>query len=346
MAEPFSTVAAVVSFADVTIRACKGIYEIVGTWKDTPNAIQRLQQTVQSLESMSGSLRLSVLEYESSKLFLEQHQLLPDVVMNELPNINVEIKFLQGCLPPAGTQGNFRQRIRTMIDEKKIFAVVTNLDRRQVAVMTALQIFAQRNAMQLYKRVSSIHGDLRQIDAATSSQLEGAKYSITRQLNGIAQIGSDAFAAQRTTLDSIHTLVAPIHDNHATIMGRLTTLQANSVDAITRILRAELKRAVIPQVEEYLNPYISSHNTQLDGIRRTLDQIVWATGHSSVDELAAAENKSNQDSATSFRDPELRDDVFYHQKPPSETMGQLSQVVRRLSLKDNYVIQPWTHSWS
>lgn len=143
MADPISTAAAVFSFADVTIRACKGIYEVVGAWKDAPNAIQRLRQTVQSVESMSLNLRLYVAEYESSKLSLEQHQLLPEVVKNELPEIESEIKYLRGCLPPAGTQGSKRQRFRRMIDGKKISAVVNRLSSRQVAVATALQILAQ-----------------------------------------------------------------------------------------------------------------------------------------------------------------------------------------------------------
>ena len=143
MTDPFSTVAAVVSFADVTIRACKAIYEVVGSWKDAPNAIQRLQQTVQNLESMLGSLRLYVVEYESSKLFLEQHQLLPEVVKNELPEIDLEIKFLKGCLSPAGSQRSIKQRIRRMIDEKKILAVVRRLNSRQAIITTTLQILTQ-----------------------------------------------------------------------------------------------------------------------------------------------------------------------------------------------------------
>ena len=143
MADPFSTVAAVVSFADVTIRACKVIYQIAGSWKDAPNAIQRLRQTVQNIESMLESLRLYVVEYESSKLCLEQHQLLPEVVKNALPEIDMEIKVLKGCLSPAGTQGNIRQRIRRMIDEKKILAVVSRLNSRQAIITSTLQILAQ-----------------------------------------------------------------------------------------------------------------------------------------------------------------------------------------------------------
>ncbi|KAI9805729.1 MAG: hypothetical protein M1833_005222 [Piccolia ochrophora] len=346
MADHFSTVAAVTSFADVSIRACKGIYEVIGTWKDAPNAIQRLRRTVQGLESMSESLRLYVIEYESSKLFLEQNQLLPEAVKNELPDIDLEIKFLQGCLPPVGTQGNIRQRLKRMIDEKRIVAVVSRLDRRQPC--------DGRTGIQLHEHVSSIRNDLQQTETATLSQLEGARLSIARQLHDIARIGSGASAAHKTTLDSVQTLVEPISANHAAIMDRLdhlstkmkgneghlwtnTALQATSVDTITRIVRAELRRVVIPSVEEYLEPYKSSYNTQLDGIRRTLDQIVSALGHSSVDELAAKQNKGKQESANVLQDLELRDDVFHHHRPPTETMYKLPEAVRRVNSNVNYV---------
>lgn len=167
---------------------------------------------------------------------------------------------------------------------------------------------------------------------------------------------------QNTRLDSIHTLVEPIPDNHATMMAKLdhlltatkgneahirtsSTLQAASVDTITRMVRAELRRVVIPSVEEYHNPYHSSHNMQLDGIRRDLDQIVSALGHLSVGELAAKQNKGNQESATGLQDLDLRDDGLHHQKIPTETMDRSSEVVRRENSNDNYIVQPWSHSW-
>ena len=111
------------------------------------------------------------------------------------------------------------------------------------------------------------------------------------------------------------------------------------------MVRAELRRVVIPSVEEYLNAYKSSHNTQLEGIRRDLDQLVSALGHSSVDVLAAQKNKGNQESATDLQDSEFRDDVFYHQRPPTENMNQLSQVFRRANLNDDHAVQSWSHSW-
>lgn len=143
MADPFSTVAAVVSFVDVAVRACKGIYRIVDEWKDAPNAINRARQSAQNLESMLGSLRLYVNEYESSKLFLEQQQLLPDVVRNQLRDIDSDLKVLSKCLSPPSTGGKRVQRMKWVLDEKKVSEIVRRLDSRQMSVSTVLQILGQ-----------------------------------------------------------------------------------------------------------------------------------------------------------------------------------------------------------
>ena len=143
MADPFSTVAAVVSFVDVAVRACKGIYTLVDEWKDAPNAINRARQSAQNLESTLGSLRRYVNEYESSKLFLEQQQLLPDVVKTQLRDIDSDLKLLSKCLSPSSTRGKRVQRIKWVLDEKKVSEIVRRLDSRQMSVSTVLQILGQ-----------------------------------------------------------------------------------------------------------------------------------------------------------------------------------------------------------
>ena len=143
MADPFSTVAAVVSFVDVAVRACKGIYTIVDEWKDAPNAIDRARQTAKNLESLLDILRLYVIEYESWRLFREHQQLLPDVVKNQLRDIESDLKLLSKCLSSPKTGGKAAQRIKWVLDEKKISLIVSRLDSRQLSVSTVLQILAQ-----------------------------------------------------------------------------------------------------------------------------------------------------------------------------------------------------------
>lgn len=57
MADLFSTVAAVVSVADVMIRTCDGISTLVLGLKDAPQAAQHLQQTVQNVRSVPTTAR-------------------------------------------------------------------------------------------------------------------------------------------------------------------------------------------------------------------------------------------------------------------------------------------------
>lgn len=143
MADPFSTVAAVVSLADVMIRACDGISTLVIELNDAPQAALHLRHTTQSLQSVLENLRLYVSEYESSNLFIEERQMLPDVVKNELLGIRAELDLLQKYLPLPDTKGKIGQRMSWFFNEKQISKAVRRLESRQTALMTGLQTVAQ-----------------------------------------------------------------------------------------------------------------------------------------------------------------------------------------------------------
>ncbi|KAF6227714.1 hypothetical protein HO173_012044 [Letharia columbiana] len=118
MADPFSTVAAVVSLADVMIRACGGISNFVVDLRDAPNAVQHSRQILQNVHSVLENLRLYVIEYGSSKLFIEQHQLLAEIVKKELLDIHTELDLLHQFLSSSGTQGKISQRLKWVLDDK------------------------------------------------------------------------------------------------------------------------------------------------------------------------------------------------------------------------------------
>ncbi|KAL8836176.1 MAG: hypothetical protein Q9170_003029 [Blastenia crenularia] len=354
MADPLSTVAAVLSFADITFRACQGVHGTISSWREAPDTIRRLRQTIQSIESMSANLRLYVVEYESSKLRIEQHQLLPENVKDELANIELDIILLQGHLPQVGTEKTMKQRFRRIIDEKKISRIASRLDRRQATVTTALHILAQRNGIQLYEQISSIRNDLGLIDAAASTRLEEARSSMNRHISDTAQIGSDATTAQNSILDSVRTLVEQIPANYATISGKLdhlattmegyqgqlrteTIISSPAYDTIIGVVRAELRNIVIPEVEQYLNPYILRHKMQMDELRKNLDRIVSAVGILSAGQQADNKSKSNQESAT-----EHQDDIFLHQRSDIKTADHTSKVVR--NAKNSPVVLTWINN--
>lgn len=143
MADPFSTVAAVVSLADVMIRACEGISDLVVGLKDAPDAAQHLRQIVENVKSLLVNLQLYVSEFESSNLYIGHNQLLPETVKKELLEIRTELDLLQQFLPPSGTQGKLGQRVKRVLEEKRISRVVRRLENRQIALGTGLQVVAQ-----------------------------------------------------------------------------------------------------------------------------------------------------------------------------------------------------------
>ncbi|KAL8721473.1 MAG: hypothetical protein Q9225_001852 [Loekoesia sp. 1 TL-2023] len=363
MADPFATVAAVVSFVDVTVRACKGIHALIDAWKDAPDTIQRLRQTVQNQHFMLESLRLYMVEYESSKLCVEQNQLLPMSIKNELRDITSDLDLLQQSLPPAGSQKRMLQQLKWVFDEKKVLRVGSRLDSRQIAVMNGLQITTQRNGMKIYEQLSSIRSDLQQNGTATESQLREAQLSISQQLGEAARDNSDKLLEQANMLKSIQTLVEPVADNHAKTMDQLASLanamrlseghlrstaafEAPTIDIFRRLLRAELRNVVLPAVEEHLDSYKFSQSAQLEGIRGSLDRIVLDSGNPLLGGTISNEGNDNQESTAGILDSELRDGTcFPRHQVSNEAPDKTFDVLRPAVTSSHYTDQSWSRLW-
>ncbi|KAL9059796.1 MAG: hypothetical protein Q9206_001332 [Seirophora lacunosa] len=363
MAEALSTVAAVVSFVDVTIRACKGVRAVVDTWKEASNTIQRIRQTVQNQQSMLECLRLYVVEYESSKLFVEQHQLLPLVVKNELRDTSSDLDLLLQLLPAAGGQRKMRHQLQWVFDEKKVLAVVSRLDSRQVAVMTGLHITAQRNVISIYNQISSIRNEMQQSHASSLSQLGEAKSSISQQIGEATRYGSDRISEQADMLRSIQTLVEPVAENHANTIDRLGDLVTSthlsegrllskmalgniSVDSLRRILRTEVPSLIMRIFEEYLNPNKSSQDAQPKGIRESLDRIVSDLGNPLLAGSTRNDVTDNEKPTAGSFQSELSHHSLPHHQTSITPLAKPSRADRRAFTNSHDAAQHWSRLWS
>ena len=146
MADPLtalSTAASVVSLADVTIRACEGIYGLLASWKDAPRAVITVRQTVESTQSTLRNLKTFVQEYESSVPFRQHHQVLPDSIHAGITRIQETLAVLDGVLSSTGEVKSVRQRAKWAVQEKRIMEVVQRLEKQQVALILCLQSVAQ-----------------------------------------------------------------------------------------------------------------------------------------------------------------------------------------------------------
>ena len=143
MADPFSALAGVISLVDVALRACNVLYDSITYLKDAPELSQRLQRTVQSVESVLRSLDISVAQYRQSKISFGQSDLAPDAVKQELKSIRAELDELFLLLPTSGSGNELRRRLRWVLDRKRVGEVIQRLEGHQVTLLLALQSFAQ-----------------------------------------------------------------------------------------------------------------------------------------------------------------------------------------------------------
>ena len=187
----------------------------------------------------------------------------------------------------------------------------------------------RRTDIKLFEITSRIQTNTRQSADSVLNELYTLGSTLEKQMTELSQPAAKALAEQKTNLREIHALIEPIPENHATIMnkfegiaanidslrrdeGRVTSsaaIQASSTDVIEKIVRAELSRVVIPTVEQYLDTYKSSHNSQMEEIRKCLNQVIEAIGR-----LEPANIVTNNDSEAQESSKDGKDDQFQLEK--------------------------------
>ena len=223
----------------------------------------------------------------------------------------------------------------------------------------------RRTEIKLYGEILNVRNDLRQLDASTASHAEGARYSLSQQVDNLARIQSSNSVQHTTALGLIGTRLKPVSDSNALVMDKLdqmlrllatkqvderaskshSTFQTASIELLTRIVRAELRRVVPPVVEEYLDPYKSNENAQLEGIRKGLDQIVSELGHLSAKE-AACNHERDQKPGSGSSSPELRNDAFVPRHDSLlEGTGKMSDVLTNREQRNDSDGPKWTLMW-
>lgn len=228
-------------------------------------------------------------------------------------------------------------------------------------VLTSL--CARRTGIRIYENVSNIRGDIQQSHMTTANRLLETQSAINQHLD---EVESNSLTEQMNTLNEIRMLVEPIPRNHTVAMEKLDNLssilasmhmgdghqqstcalQAPTTDILRRVLRAELKRVVIPTVEGYLDSYKSSHDAQLEGIRKNLDQIIQDLGRSSQEEAMTNHTESPPAFATCLDGIEAPEARCLPLKSKTEKMAYISGAVGLGAPSDNPVLDSWSRSWT
>lgn len=223
----------------------------------------------------------------------------------------------------------------------------------------------RRTEVKLYEEILNVRNDLQQLDASTASHAEGARSSLSQQVDNIARIQSSNSVEHTTALGLIGTRLKPVADSNALVMDKLdqmlrllatkqvderaskshSTFQTASIELVTRIVQAELRRFVPPVVEEYLDPYKSNENAQLEGIRKGLDQIVSDLGHLSAKE-AACNHERDQKPGSGSNSAEFRNDAFVPRHDSLlEGTGKMSDVLTTREQRNDSDGPKWTLMW-
>ncbi|KAI4263553.1 MAG: hypothetical protein L6R42_001308 [Xanthoria sp. 1 TBL-2021] len=337
MAEVFSAFAGVASLIDVALRACNVLYDSSRYLKDAPQLSQRLRRTIQSVESVLQNLKEFVALHRQQQASAGLPDFLPGAVNEEIISIKAELDTLSTLLPASGSSGQFRAKLKWVLDRKKVTEVIKALDSHQITLILALQSFAQRNGIglqnDLVRRLEHIyrqdedsaknlrdelvsgnarlHADLSML-AQTSQALLPAQESLRY---GFANLHEAVSTGQNTVIERLNTIgeslsQIQIRDNH---LQSSTVLTAPTEDVLPRLVRAELLRVIMPTVQQCFDTFKGNRDTQLEDIRKMIDQMAQQLGsrssgnehdnvkvklsHGSLPEIGSAPSHICQDSA-------------------------------------------------
>ncbi|KAL8934553.1 MAG: hypothetical protein Q9211_005162 [Gyalolechia sp. 1 TL-2023] len=298
MAEVFSTVAGVASLIDVALRACNVLYDSIRYLKDESELSQRLRRTVQSVESVLQSLDEFVALYRQQQSSASLPNFLPDAVNHEIISIKAELHALSTLLPSSSSSSRLRRGLKWVLDRKKVAEVIQSLDSHQITLIFALQSFAQRNGISVHEDISRrLDQILRQHESTArnlNQELDSFRTGLHAELEVVTQTYRQSLPAQenlKTRLENLHELVSAgqnvANDKFDAIGASLSHVQSSIVvaapteDVLARIFRAELRRVIIPAVEQCFQQSKANPDSQLDEIRRKFDEMTQQLGSKS-----------------------------------------------------------------
>ena len=141
--DPISGIASVLSVADIAVRSCERLRDLVSDLREAPQSVQRLRRTIQNTESVLRNVRLNVAEFNSSTLATEYHEVLPEAVERSLEEIRDDLNLLETRLAPGDLGRDIGARIRHVLSNKSIRDILGRLESQQNLLSLALQSATQ-----------------------------------------------------------------------------------------------------------------------------------------------------------------------------------------------------------
>ncbi|KAL9019150.1 MAG: hypothetical protein Q9185_003581 [Variospora sp. 1 TL-2023] len=293
MADVFSTVAGVASVIDVALRGCNALYESIRYLKDAPQLSLRLRRTVQSVESILRCLDDFVAIHRQQQASAGVSAILPDAVTLELISIRDELNALSILLPNSSSSNQLRRRLKWVLDRKQVAEVLQRLNSHQTTLLLALQSFEQRNGISVNEHVFGRLGQIERQHEDSVKELKGRLDVIStglafttslpaqeqhdarfKELHELISTGQDALNVK---LDALGVSQSQLHIDHSQVQSS-TVLAAPTEDVLVRIFRAEVRRVVMPTVQQCFNTFKANSHNQVDEIKRIIDEMAQQLG--------------------------------------------------------------------
>lgn len=292
--DPLSGIASVLSVADVAVRSCERLRDLISDLRDAPQSVQRLRGTIQNTESILRSVWLFLSEFNSSTLATVYHEVLPEAVERSLEGIRDDLNLLQKILAPDDSSGDMWKRIGHVRRKKAAEEIARRLNSQQSTLSLALQSAAERRGIKLHGHVLDQRKEILGVQEKLTNALLDAGKTNVALLEGISNMQKDGHGIQTSLSTAIGGISSSVLDSQVETSAQLKQLHSmlsdrldqgctqidGSIKAITKnalmpIVRAELRRIVLPAV----NHNKSHFDLHMERTRHAIDQMAQSLGH-------------------------------------------------------------------
>ncbi|KAL9629294.1 MAG: hypothetical protein Q9204_005354 [Flavoplaca sp. TL-2023a] len=341
MAEFFATVAGVASLVDVALRACSVLYDSSCYLKDAPQLSQRLRRRIASVTSVLLNLN----ELLASHRQEQATNGLPDIgtVESEVISIQAVLDTLSTLLPTSSAHNQVRTKVKWILDRKKVTEVVHELDSHQITLTLAIQTFADRSNSRFHddfvQRLERNYCQHEDTAKAVRDQVTFGNAGLHADLTNLTQTVSTSQSTFNTKLEDISTTLSRVSVQNNHLVSSMT-VTAPSEGLLAPIVRAELRRVIIPTVQQCFEKYKASPDRQLDDIRKTIDEMAQqVSSRSGGDGISSSwsstpsrsQSHIHQDSVDLIKPYDLRTSTFGASKYQNQPKSRL--------------YKRWSYSW-
>ncbi|KAI2466055.1 hypothetical protein F4781DRAFT_434778 [Annulohypoxylon bovei var. microspora] len=260
-------VASVVQLGDGALRLCRKISEFIGALKNAKDYMRYLRSTLDDISSLIRNLITYTREFQNATLTNNEHEALPEVVVDTVRHFHESLEALREWLPPD-LSPSFSQKFRFVFNKKQIRDATARIEGCKTSTSLALEIVGRRNDIKLRNDLNNLRINSEIIAAeqraASQKSLQQTSQLMTA-IQNVSQEQSQAFPSLGQVDKRTLEIAAQLQSIHAMVAAQGSRPQplrsTKTFTAVDEDTLAKLVRVCVTQTVQMISPGMDRHES-------------------------------------------------------------------------------------